>query len=941
MCAALPRPHPSEEPDMRLRPCILQLLPACSVLALAACAGGAAEETENQPPGAPTVGIGPYDPRTGDDLLLVLDAPSVDPDGDTVSYRYAWKQDGLPRADLTAATVPASETTKGERWDVTVVPNDGTTDGAAASATVTVVNTLPTVTVAFAPEAPLSGDTLVAVATGVDADGDPLSFTYVWTVDGEPADVAEDSISGDVVRHGQRWTVTVTPADPEGAGLPVTAEVTIANSVPEVLGVTLAPAAPFVTDDVVASVDGYDADADGITYTYTFFVDGTEVQSGDSDTMGAGGATKHERIFVEVVPNDGIDDGAAYVSADVEVANALPVAASATIDPVPAYASSTLTCAPLGFADADGDGESWSYTWAVNGVDAGTAATLETGSFQKNDAVTCTATPFDGEASGAAVTSGVRIISNTTPVLDTVALSSTAPSESDTLTVTLGAATDGDGDAVTYSYAWYVNGGVVSSSASLAPASFDKGDSIYVVVRPYDLADYGAPVTSATATGVNTAPVVSSVTLSPAAVYTNDTLTASVSATDLDGDPLTATYAWYVGGVLEQYGPSASVSGATYFARGQAVYVVVTPNDGESDGAAASSSTVTVSNSVPTAPIVAVTPAGAVEGEDLTCSVTTASTDADGDPLAYDFVWDVDGVDYVRAADSATTSVVDGADVEGDTTWTCEVAASDGTATGPAGTDGVTAIAGYNTTYGSTMVAIAAGSFSMGSILGDGDEAPVHTVTLTHDFWIGQTEVTQAQYQAGMGTNPSYYASCGTDCPVERVSWNMAAVYANALSAAEGLDLCYTSTGSDLVSSLGYNPYNCEGYRLPTEAEWEYAAKAGGSYTYSGSSTIDDVAWYSGNSGSTTHAVAGKAANAWGLYDMSGNVWEWTNDNYLPYSATAAVDPIAVGAGVYRVVRGGDWYWSYAYARVSNRLSSVPMRAYLTDYGFRLARTMP
>jgi formylglycine-generating enzyme required for sulfatase activity len=169
----------------------------------------------------------------------------------------------------------------------------------------------------------------------------------------------------------------------------------------------------------------------------------------------------------------------------------------------------------------------------------------------------------------------------------------------------------------------------------------------------------------------------------------------------------------------------------------------------------------------------------------------------------------------------------------------------------------------------------------------------------------------------------------------------MAAVYANALSAAEGLELCYTSTGSDLVSSLVYNPYNCEGYRLPTEAEWEYAAKAGGSYLYSGSSTIDDVAWYSGNSGSTTHAVAGKAANAWGLYDMSGNVWEWTNDNYLPYSATAAVDPIAVGTGVYRVVRGGDWYWSYAYSRVSNRLSSVPMRAYLTDYGFRLARTMP
>ncbi|MSQ03855.1 MAG: formylglycine-generating enzyme family protein, partial [Myxococcales bacterium] len=426
-------------------------------------------------------------------------------------------------------------------------------------------------------------------------------------------------------------------------------------------------------------------------------------------------------------------------------------------------------------------------------------------------------------------------------------------------------------------------------------------------------------------------------------VYTNDTLTAAASATDLDGDTLFYSYDWYVDDVPRGSASSATLSGTSYFDRDQVVYVVVTPNDGDVDGTTGTSSTVTVSNTAPTEPGVDVTPADAVEGDDLTCTVTTASTDVDGDALTYSFTWDVDGVAYSSAVDEALASVVDGADVGDGEEWTCEVVASDETASGSAGSDSVTtnhAFINYTTDDGSFMVAITAGTFSMGSTTGDADEEPVHTVTLTHDFWIGQTELTQAQYRAGMGTSPSYFSSCGANCPVEQVSWTMAVLYANALSAEEGLDSCYTETGSGLATALSGDPYACEGYRLPTEAEWEYAARANDSYTYSGSDTVGDVAWYNSNSSSTTHAVADKTANAFGLYDMSGNVWEWTHDVYGAYSSDSAVDPVGASSLIPRVGRGGGWGNGAGSATVSFRDRYHPESA-SDNYGFRLSRSRP
>jgi len=247
---------------------------------------------------------------------------------------------------------------------------------------------------------------------------------------------------------------------------------------------------------------------------------------------------------------------------------------------------------------------------------------------------------------------------------------------------------------------------------------------------------------------------------------------------------------------------------------------------------------------------------------------------------------------------------------------------------------------------------IPAGTFQMGSPDSEsdrqGDEGPVHSVTITRSFLMRQTEVTQLEWKSLMGNNPSYFRSCGDRCPVEGVNWYDAVSYANALSKAEGFETCYTiencsgTAGNDLDDcTVTFKGVSCRGYRLPTEAEWEYAARAGTAGSRYGA--IDKIAWYSGNSGKGTHPIAQKAPNAWGLYDMLGNVWEWVNDwydaSYYSACSSGCTDPSGTFTGSYRVVRGGSWDVYAGVVRAAIRGSALPGRRG-DDVGFRLARSV-
>lgn len=172
------------------------------------------------------------------------------------------------------------------------------------------------------------------------------------------------------------------------------------------------------------------------------------------------------------------------------------------------------------------------------------------------------------------------------------------------------------------------------------------------------------------------------------------------------------------------------------------------------------------------------------------------------------------------------------------------------------------------------------------------------------NYAMGKYEVTQSQWEAVMGSNPSNYKDCGDTCPVENVSWN---------------------DTQEFIQKL--NDHTGQQYRLPSEAEWEYACRAGSQQEYCGSDNIDSVAWYDGNSGNKTHPAGQKQANAWGLYDMSGNIWEWVQDCYE-------------GDCAKRVLRGGSWNNYPQGARAAFRFRNDPAFRF-SDFGFRLARTLP
>ena len=216
----------------------------------------------------------------------------------------------------------------------------------------------------------------------------------------------------------------------------------------------------------------------------------------------------------------------------------------------------------------------------------------------------------------------------------------------------------------------------------------------------------------------------------------------------------------------------------------------------------------------------------------------------------------------------------------------------------------------------------------------DSDEKPVHTVTVGN-FAISQTEITNSQYCKFLNDKGNQTEGGETwldindvHCQIEKRNGTF-----------------YPKSGNGNYPVIEVTWYGARAYckwaggRLPTEAEWEFAAKAGSNYKYSGSNNIDDVAWYDSNSGSGTHEVEQKQANGFGLYDMSGNVWEWCNDWYGSYSSSSQTNPKGANSGLYRVIRGGSWNYGASFLRVANRNYSSPSYSY-SYIGFRLLRSL-
>ena len=241
------------------------------------------------------------------------------------------------------------------------------------------------------------------------------------------------------------------------------------------------------------------------------------------------------------------------------------------------------------------------------------------------------------------------------------------------------------------------------------------------------------------------------------------------------------------------------------------------------------------------------------------------------------------------------------------------------------------------------MVRIPTGEFMMGALDDDDDaydyEKPRHKVTLTNDFMIGKYSVTQALWDSVMGSNPSRFK--GANRPVEKVSWFDVVDFCNKLSEQEGLEQVYTISGDDITCD-----WDSKGYRLPTEAEWEYSARGGEYHKYSGSNHVDEVTWYWDNSGTgngrQTHPVGQKKPNGFGLYDMTGNVhewvWDWWTDDYSTENQLDSIEnPTGDPTGSGRVFRGGSWRSFPKRVRTSTRNFNGSM-VRNGDLGFRISK---
>lgn len=246
---------------------------------------------------------------------------------------------------------------------------------------------------------------------------------------------------------------------------------------------------------------------------------------------------------------------------------------------------------------------------------------------------------------------------------------------------------------------------------------------------------------------------------------------------------------------------------------------------------------------------------------------------------------------------------------------------------------------------------VPAGTYWIGNPEAKGPESAEmsHQIELTRGFWLGETEVTQGQWREVAGNNPSYFKLCGEDCPVESVSWWEAVAFANLASDRENLERCYNvssctgilGTGTFKCDEVHFRGLSCTGYRLPTDSEWEVAARAMPGESDRSEpiygTDLDSIAWHSGNSGSSTHRVGALDPNAWGFSDILGNVSEWTAEAYATYPVGGpARDPL-IEQGPGRISRGGSWNSESRFVRTAYRLMDPPSSRW-SDLGLRLAR---
>ncbi len=532
----------------------------------------------------------------------------VDDDGDPVDLAYAWNVNAAGIAAVTP-TLDGNDFSRGDLVFCTVTPSDASWTGAPVlSNTVTIQNTAPIgASVDVTPTPATVLDSLVAQPLGFfDADGDEELWRYSWFINGVAAGADTNTLSNGYVK-GDVVYVIVTPDDRTEQGDPIQSiDIDIMNSPPALATAEVQPTLPSADDILVCVPDGpSDADNDIVAYNFEWFVNGGAAGT-NTDLLAPPNFVRGDSVYCVITPTDGQDDGAPVASGAVAIANSLPVVGTAVLSPDPAFENTVLTCAAAGLSDGDNDPVTLNFSWTVGGVpSAASTSTLDGADFDRGQAVQCTITPNDGIGQGNPTVSNLVVISNSPPSATLATVTPAGLRTDDDADAVIVGWNDLDGDIENYQYQWYIDGlpAVGETTSTLASSNFVKHQLLSVEATPWDGIDLGAPLLSADVEVLNTPPGPPIVAVTPSTPDVIDTLVCSITvgSSDMDFDPVSYAYNWTVNGAPYAMATNIVPTGDTQF--GELWECIVTPNDGEDDGAIATDMVIITDATAPDTPI--------------------------------------------------------------------------------------------------------------------------------------------------------------------------------------------------------------------------------------------------------------------------------------------------------------------------------------------------
>jgi hypothetical protein len=667
----------------------------------------------NTTPTTPVVDVTPDIPVTTDDLVCSINAPSSDPDGDKITYTYQWHKNDTLQDELTSSTVGFSLTAPGDVWKCVVVSGDDEDSNAGSFDEVTIASSMPIAPVVdVTPDFPVTTDDLVCSIITHDSahDGDEMTYVYQWYKDDVLQDeLTTNNVDSSYTTKDEIWKCVVTFTDGTGAGADAFDEITIHNSPPSAPVIDVTPDHPDAGDNLLCwiMVAGSDADGDEVTYMYEWYKDDGVQTELTGNTVDSAYTAEGEVWRCVVTAGDGIAATAATfdeVSVVDDTTNTPPTTPVVNVTPDLPVTADDLICSITTLStDPDGDTVTYAYQWYKDDVlqEDLTTGTVSSDYTAKGQLWECVVTASDGIASSSGGLDEVTIL-NSAPSAPVADVTPDFPVSTDDLVCLITTqSTDPDEDTVTYTYQWYkdevLQGALTTSTVDSSYTSKDQAWECVVTASDGIASSSGGldevPI-------LNTSPTAPAVDVTPNSPITNDDIACDIAtaSTDPDGDTVTYSYQWYKDDALQGSLTTNTVD-SDYTVKDQVWRCVVTASDG-TDSSAGGFDSVAVYNSPPTTPVVDVTPNMPSTGDNLVCTMTTQSSDPDGDTVDYFYAWYRDDV---LQGDLTTKSVPSSRTAAGET-WRCVVTASDSIDSSSGGLDQVTIAVGVGGNVGNTDV---------------------------------------------------------------------------------------------------------------------------------------------------------------------------------------------------------------------------------------------